>query len=309
MTFSLVHHPDYVAPLPPGHSFPMDKYALLMRALDAMGAVFEVHTPDAMPLDRLEAVHDPAYVAAVFDGTLDKAVERRIGFPVTPRIARRARLVSGGTWLAAHLALRHGYAANSAGGSHHALPSGGAGYCVFNDLGVAGARLLAEGAVERLMIVDLDVHQGDGTAEIFVREPRVVTFSMHAAKNFPVRKARSTRDVELPDGMGDDAYLGLLADELPALLDAHTPQFVLYQAGVDPHADDRLGRLALSDAGLARRDAYVVAQCRSRGIPVASTPGGGYGADKAEVAARHARSIVAMAAAAARFPPTLAPPS
>ncbi len=301
MTFALVHHPDYVAPLPPGHSFPMDKYGLLMRALGELAADFVLRTPDAVPLDWISAVHDPAYVAAVFDGTLDPAVERRIGYPVTRRIARRSRLVSGGTWLAAHLALRHGYAANSAGGSHHALPSGGAGYCVFNDLGVAGARLLADGSVARLLIVDLDVHQGDGTAEIFAHEPRALTFSMHAAKNFPVRKAHSTRDVELPDGMGDDAYLGVLADELPKLLDAHAPQLVLYQAGVDPHADDRLGRLALTDAGLARRDAYVIEQCRARGIAVASTPGGGYGADKAEVAARHARSIVAMAAAAARY--------
>ena len=301
MPFALVHHSDYVAPLPPGHSFPMDKYGLLMLALGELGADLDVHTPDAAPLDWISAVHDPDYVAAVFAGTLDKAVERRIGYPVTPRIARRSRLVSGGTWLAAHLALKHGYAANSAGGSHHALPAGGAGYCVFNDLGVAGARLLAEGSVERLLIVDLDVHQGDGTAAIFADEPRVATFSMHAAKNFPARKARSTRDVELPDGMGDNAYLAVLADKLPALLDAHAPQLVLYQAGVDPHADDRLGRLALSDAGLARRDAYVIEECRRRGIPVASMPGGGYGADKAEVAARHARSILTMAAAAAPF--------
>ena len=300
MTFQLVHHPDYVAPLPPGHSFPMDKYGLLMVALGELGADFALHTPDAVPHAWLRAVHDSSYVDAVFDGTLDKAVERRIGFPVTTRIAQRSRLVCGGTWLAAQLALRHGFAANSAGGSHHALPSGGAGYCVFNDLGVAGARLLAEGAVERLLIVDLDVHQGDGTAAIFAGEPRVVTFSMHAAKNFPVRKARSTRDVELPDRLGDDAYLGVLAEELPALLDAHAPQLVLYQAGVDPHADDRLGRLALSDAGLTRRDTYVIDQCRKRGIAVAATPGGGYGADRYEIALRHGRSFVAMAAAAAR---------
>ena len=293
--FALVHHPDYVAPLPPGHSFPMDKYGLTMTALAELGADFEVHVPEPVPLDWLRAVHDPAYVAAVFAGMLDPVVERRIGFPVTPRIAVRARLVSGGTWLASLLALERGFAVNSAGGSHHAGPTGGAGYCVFNDLGIAGARLLAEGRIERLLIVDLDVHQGDGTAAIFAGEPRAVTFSMHAAKNFPVRKAISTRDVALPDGTDDDDYLRILADELPRLLDAHRPDLVLYQAGVDPHVDDRLGRLALSDTGLEARDAYVVTQCRARGIAVAATLGGGYGADRMAVSRRHARSIVTMA--------------
>ncbi len=300
--FALVHHPDYVAPLPPGHSFPMDKYGLFMAALRASGAAFEAHTPEPVPDAWFTAVHDPAYVAAVLGGTLSREQERRIGFPVTPRMVRRSRLVSGGTRLAGRLALARGFAVNSAGGSHHALPEGGAGYCIFNDLAVAGARLLAEGAVARLLIVDLDVHQGDGTAAIFAREPRVATFSMHAAKNFPVRKQVSTRDVELPDGMGDDAYLALLAEELPRLLDAQAPGLVLYQAGVDPHADDRLGRLALSDAGLQARDSYVVQECRARGIPVAATLGGGYGADRAEVAARHVRGVLAMAAAAARYP-------
>lgn len=299
MTFPLVHHPGYVAELPAGHSFPMSKYALFLEAL--AGTDYGSHAPSAAPVDWLTAVHDPAYVGAVLDGTLDRAVERRIGFPVTAAVSRRSRLVCGGTWLAARLALQHGFAANAAGGSHHALPSGGAGYCVFNDLAVAGARLLAEGSVRRLLFVDLDVHQGDGTATIFAGREDAPTFSMHAAKNFPVRKARSTRDVELPDGMGDTEYLAVLGDELPALLDAHRPDLVLYQAGVDPHADDLLGRLALSDAGLQRRDAYVVETCRVRGIPVAATLGGGYGADRAAVAARHARGVLAMANAAARF--------
>ena len=281
VSFAVVHHPDYVAPLPPGHSFPMDKYGLFMAALRDSGAAFEVHAPEPVPVAWLAAVHDSAYVAAVLDGGLSREQQRRIGYPVTERIARRSRLVCGGTRLAALIALERGFAVNSAGGSHHALPEGGAGYCVFNDLGVAGARLLAEGAARRILIVDLDVHQGDGTAAIFADEPRVATFSMHAAKNFPVRKQVSTRDVELPNGMGDDAYLGVLADELPRLLDAHRPDLVLYQAGIDPHADDRLGRLALSDAGLQTRDGYVVRTCRERGVPVAATLGGGYGAERA----------------------------
>lgn len=302
MSFALVHHSDYVAPLPEGHSFPMDKYGQFMAALADSGAAYDIHAPDPVPVDWIEAVHDPAYVAQVFAGTLPREVERRIGFPVSERIARRARLVGGGTWLAGRLALRHGFAVNSAGGSHHALPGGGAGYCVFNDLGVAGARLLAEGAVERLMIVDLDVHQGDGTAAIFADEPRVVTFSMHAAKNFPSRKQPSTRDVGLPDAIGDAEYLAVLSEELGPLLDGQSPDLVLYQAGVDPHADDRLGRLALSDAGLQRRDAYVVETCRARGIPVAATLGGGYGHDRRAVAERHVRGVLAMATAAARYP-------
>ena len=285
----------------------MDKYGLLMFALGELGTTFVPHAPDPAPRDWIEAVHATAYVAAVFDGTLTREQERRIGFPVTPAMVRRSRLVIGGTYLAARLALETGFAANSAGGSHHALPDGGAGYCIFNDLAVAGARLLAEGRVAKLAVVDVDVHQGDGTAAIFAGRADAATFSMHAAKNFPVRKQASTRDVELPDGMGDAAYLDVLADELPRFLDAHAPGLVLYQAGVDPHADDRLGRLALSDDGLVARDRFVVAACHSRGIALASTLGGGYGADRAAVAMRHARSIVAMGSASVHQKNFLAP--
>ena len=274
----------------------MDKYGAVLGLLDV--GEYALHVPDAAPAAWLEAVHDPDYVAAALGGSLDAATQRRIGFPVTARIARRSRLVCGGTHRAAHLALTHGLAINGAGGSHHALPSGGAGYCVFNDLGVAGARLLAEGAVARLAVVDLDVHQGDGTAAIFAAEPRAATLSVHAAKNFPVRKVASTRDVALPDGTDDDAYLAVLADELPAFLDAHRPELVLYQAGVDPHVGDRLGRLALSDGGIAARDRFVVTTCHARHIPVAATLGGGYGRDIGEVAARHVLGLRAMAAAA-----------
>ena len=294
MSFALVHHPDYIAVMPPGHSFPMDKYGLLMVALAEAGVAVDRHTPDPVPRDWIEAVHDSAYVAAVFDATLPRDIERRIGFPVTPAMVRRSRLVIGGTYLACRLALDGGFAANSAGGSHHALPEGGAGYCIFNDIAVAAARLLAEGRVKRIAVVDLDVHQGDGTAAIFAGRGDVATLSLHAAKNFPVRKQQSTRDVELPDGMTDDAYLAVLAAELPTFLDAARPDLVLYQAGVDPHADDRLGRLALSDAGLAARDRFVAETCITRSLPLASTLGGGYGTDRLAVAWRHARSIIAL---------------
>lgn len=294
MPLPLFHHPDYVAALPAGHSFPMSKYALLLEALAEAGTPFALHLPPDMPPHWLEAVHDPTYVAAVLAATVPPERERRIGFPVTQEVARRTVAVAAGTYGAARHALAHGYAANGAGGSHHALPDGGAGYCVTNDLAIAAHRLTAEGAAQRILIVDLDVHQGDGTAVIFAGRDDVLTFSMHAAKNFPVRKARSHRDVELPDRLDDAGYLGLLAAELPALLDAHGPDLVLFQAGVDPHAEDRLGRLALTDEGLAARDAYVVTQCARRGIAIASTLGGGYGVDRMAIARRHAAGLAAQ---------------
>ena len=293
--FALVHHREYVAPLPPGNRFPMSKYGLLLPALAELGVEYRLHMPAPMPRVAIEAVHDSHYVAAVFDDALSREQTRRIGFPVTPEVTLRSRRVMGGTYLAARLALRQGFAVNTAGGSHHALADAGAGYCVFNDLAVAAARLLGEGHVARLLIADLDVHQGDGTAAIFAGRVDAITFSMHAAKNFPVRKTQSTRDVELPDGMGDAAYLAVLAAELPPLLDRYRPQLVLYQSGVDPHIDDRLGRLALTDDGIAARDRFVVGACTDRGIPLATTLGGGYGDDVAAVAMRHARSIKAAA--------------
>lgn len=294
MALPLFHHPDYVAALPAGHSFPMSKYALLLAALRENGIDLALNTPPDMPVSWLEAVHDPAYVAAVMAADVPKERERRIGFPVTAEVARRTMAVAAGTYGAALHALAHGFAANGAGGSHHALPDGGAGYCVTNDLAIAAHRLTAEGRARRILVVDLDVHQGDGTAVIFAGRSDVLTFSMHAAKNFPVRKARSFRDVELPDGMDDAAYLATLAAELPPLLDTLAPDLVLFQAGVDPHQDDRLGRLALTDAGLAARDSYVVTQCARRGIAIASTLGGGYGADRMVIARRHAAGLAAQ---------------
>lgn len=290
----LVHHPDYVAELPADHSFPMSKYHRLLAALAERGALLRSHTPEPMPRAWIAAVHAPAYVDAVIAAAVDPAIQRRIGFPVSPRVARRSLLSAGGTHLAARLALAHGYAANGAGGSHHALFDTGAGYCVLNDLAIAATRLLAEGDAHRVLIIDLDVHQGDGTAALLAREPRAFTFSMHAAKNFPARKAVSDRDVPLPDGMGDAAYLATLAAELPSILDAFRPDLILYQAGVDPHVDDKLGRLALTDRGLEDRDRFVMREVATRGIPLASVLGGGYGADPLVIARRHAATIIAL---------------
>ena len=293
----LVHHPDYATPAAPGTGFPWDKYGMLMLALEQASLEPTLHVPEPMPRRWIEAVHDSAYVAEVIEARVPREKERRIGFPVTERIARRVQLTPGGTWLAARLALAHGYAANTAGGSHHALAETGAGYCVFNDLAIAANRLLAEGDVARILIVDVDVHQGDGTAALLAGRSDVATYSIHAEKNFPARKARSTLDVPLPDGTGDDAYLETLERTLVPLLDRFAPDLILYQAGVDPHVDDRLGRLALTDAGLVARETLIGSLARARGIALASALGGGYGADRMAVARRHAASICALQAA------------
>ena len=251
----VVHHPDYVVQAQGGaHQF--SKYAAVMDVLRSGGPLVE-HRPEAMPRRWLEAAHEPDYVEAALTSNVPRAVERRIGFAVTTEVSRRAVLSPGGTWLAARLALEHGYAANAAGGSHHALPGGGAGYCVFNDLAIAALRLVGEGDVRRILIVDCDVHQGDGTATILAGRDDVATLSIHAEKNFPVRKARSTLDVALLDGTTDGAYLAALAPALDAMLDRVRPDLILYQGGVDVHADDRLGRLALTDDGIAARDRLV----------------------------------------------------
>jgi acetoin utilization deacetylase AcuC-like enzyme len=293
----LFHAPGYAVRLPDGHGFPMDKYAALPAAL---GADATLMTPEAAPLDWLEAVHDPVYVAAVAAAQVSAAIERRIGFPVTAAVSARTRLVAGGTYLAARHALAHGWAANGAGGSHHALPDTGAGYCVTNDLAIAAQALVREGRVARILIVDLDVHQGDGTAVIFAGREDILTFSMHGAKNFPVRKARSFRDVSLADGTGDADYLAILERELDALIAHHRPELILYQGGVDVFEGDRLGRLALSLEGIAARDTLVAKRARAAGVPMAATLGGGYGSDVMEIAERHALGLRAQWAVWAR---------
>jgi acetoin utilization deacetylase AcuC-like enzyme len=297
----VVHHADYMAPRPERGTFKFDKYWLVMEELRASNAAITEHAPQPMPRQWLEAVHCPDYVDEVFRVAVPRDKERRIGFPVTPEIVSRVRHTNGGTWLAAQLARSHGYAANSAAGSHHALSNTGAGYCVFNDLAVTANRLIAERQARRVLIVDLDVHQGDGTASLTAGRTDIFTLSLHAEKNFPVRKARSSRDVALPDGMGDDGYMAQLTRHLPEVMGQFAPDFVLYQAGVDPHRDDKLGRLALTDAGLEARDRFVIQTARRHGLPVASALGGGYGDDARAVAARHAASMLAMAEENARW--------
>lgn len=295
----VVHHPDYVADAPARSTYQWNKNGLIRDLLRDEGDRIAWHRPDPMPLAALEAVHDPAYVAEVSDARVPPSKTRRIGFPITPMVARRAAVVPGGTWLAAHLALAYGFAANTAGGSHHALHDTGAGYCVFNDLAIAAVRLIAEGTVATILVVDCDVHQGDGTASLLAGRAEIATYSIHADKNFPARKARSTLDVPLADGTGDDAYCDTLERTLAPLLDAVKPDLVLYQAGVDPFAGDRLGRLALTLDGLIRRERLIARLMTSRGIPVASTVGGGYGDDALAIAQRHVAAIMTLGAAIA----------
>jgi len=290
----VVHHPHYVAPPSPGSSFTFDKYRLVMQALEESGAEHILHQPDPMPRHWIEAIHDPDYVAEVAAAQVPQHKTRRIGFPVTEAVSRRAFVAPGGTWLAAKLALAYGYAANSAGGSHHALADSGAGYCVFNDLAIAANRLIEEGDAARIMIVDLDVHQGDGTAALTAGRKDIFTFSIHCESNFPARKARSSFDLGLPDLTGDESYLAALATHLPAAVDGFRPDLILYQAGVDPHCDDKLGRLSLSDEGLQQRDRFVMRTALARSIPLASVAGGGYGDDRLAVARRHVRSMLAL---------------
>jgi acetoin utilization deacetylase AcuC-like enzyme len=291
----VVHHPDYVAPPDPKARAQSSKNGLIRDLLRDSGVPIAWHTADALPRRWLEEVHDPDYVAQVLAAAVPRDKERRIGFPVTPEVARRSQVVPGGTWLAAHLALQHGFAANSAGGSHHALHDTGAGYCVFNDLALAAVRLVEEGTVERVAVVDVDVHQGDGTAALTAGRPGIATYSIHAAKNFPARKARSTLDVALPDRVGDEAYLDTLGATLPPFLDDVRPQIILYQAGVDPFEGDQLGRLSLSEEGLRRRERLVAGLARARSLPLVSTVGGGYGSDKPAIARRHVDAILTLA--------------
>lgn len=286
----IVYHPDYVAPLRPGHRFPMSKYGYLRGALAERGLLPEAGgfvAPAPASLRQVARVHDLGYVERVTTQRMTKDETRRIGLPNTAAVARRAFLSAAGTLLAARLALEHGLACNMAGGSHHAGPEGGSGFCVFNDVAVAAQALLDEGLVRRILVVDCDVHQGDGTAWIFQHDPRVFTLSLHAEKNYPARKAISDLDFPLPDGLRDAPYLEMLDHALDRLADFR-PDMVFYNAGVDPHEVDKLGRLSLSSEGLRARDARVLAFARRQGIPLTGVLGGGYDDDPTRLAARHA---------------------
>jgi acetoin utilization deacetylase AcuC-like enzyme len=289
MDLPVIYHPDYVAPLPPGHRFPMAKFKQLYNLLLAADIISpaQIHTPTPPPLAWIEQVHTSIYVQNYCNGTLDNQAQRRIGLPWSEPLVNRTCTAVGGTILTAQLALQTGLACNTAGGTHHAFPSYGSGFCIFNDLAIAARVLQSQGWAQKILIVDLDVHQGDGTAFIFQHDPSVFTFSMHCAVNFPGTKQTSDLDVPLPEGMEDDAYLQTLAAHLPDVLTQVKPDIVFYDAGVDPHLADRLGKLALTDSGLFRREMQVLSTCVALGYPVACVIGGGYGDDMAALVYRH----------------------
>jgi len=280
----------FVLPLPPGHRFPMAKYARLRERISRIAPAL-MHVPEAASNTELGRAHDAAYVDAVSRGELDERAQRRIGFPWSPAMVERSRRSAGATLAACRCALATGLGINLAGGTHHAHRAHGEGFCVFNDAAVAAHAMRAEGRARRVLVVDLDVHQGDGTAAIFDGDACATTLSVHGRQNFPFRKARSSIDVELDDGTGDDAYLATLATVLPRAIDRARPDLAIYLAGADPFAGDRLGRLALTKAGLADRDRLVLDRLAALGIPVAIAMAGGYAEDVDDVVDIHAATV------------------
>ncbi len=290
MPLTIVHHPFFDVDLPAEHRFPMRKFKRLAELLLEVGLAGPdgFRTPEAAEAKAISLAHDEGYVHDVIEQSVSQALEREIGLPMSEALTRRARFSIGGTTLAGRLALESGIACSTAGGSHHARRSHGAGFCVFNDVAVAVRTLQTDKMIERAMVIDCDVHQGDGTADIFSSDDSVFTLSIHAEKNYPVRKASSDLDVGLSDGIGDADYLTAVRRVLPGALDRFSPDLVYYNAGVDPHRDDRLGRLALSDDGLMERDRTIIDMVRSRGIALAGVIGGGYSRDLDVLANRHA---------------------
>lgn len=294
LTPAIVWHPGYSIAHPPEHPFPMGKFARLGAWMTERE--WPVQRPHPCGQHWLEAVHEPGYLADLQHGRLAAKAQRRIGFDCTPALFERCRLEAGGTLLAVDLALAQGLACNAAGGTHHAHAGFGSGYCLLNDLAVATRYAQDAHGCQRILIFDLDVHQGDGTAALLNADPQVRTVSIHCAENFPARKRRSDLDWALPRGTGDRDYLAVVDQLLPWLLETLQPDLVLYDAGVDVHAHDRLGYLSLSDAGIFARDQRVLAACWARRIPVAAVIGGGYDRDLDRLARRHALLFEAAAA-------------
>lgn len=283
----------FALPLPEGHRFPMAKYSLLRQQALAQGILnaSQLVEPEAVSEEKLALVHTPVYVSSALGGTLSPKAMRRIGFPWSPALVERSRRSVGGTLCAGRAALQDGVAVNLAGGTHHAFPDYGAGFCVFNDVAVAARALQREGAVRRVVVLDCDVHQGDGTAAIFLGDPTVFTFSIHGARNYPFRKQRSDLDIELEDGTEDAVYLQALQGGVERALELAHADLAFYLAGADPFVGDRLGRLALTKEGLATRDWIVLEMCRQRGLPVAVVMAGGYARQIQDIVDIHLMTI------------------
>jgi len=288
-----IYHSGYQVALPAHHPFPISKYALLKDRLLAEGVLSAADLLEPEPLERdvLELVHTAAYLDKLECSSLSTAEQRQLGLPWSESLWLRSRLASGGTLLAARAALSYGLAANLAGGTHHAFADHGEGFCVLNDVAIAIAKLRVEHAIERALIVDLDVHQGNGTAAIFEDSDDVFTFSMHGERNYPAAKMRSNRDVPLADGVGDAEYLHLLQFHLPQILERSGADVAFYLAGVDVAAGDRYGKLALSEEGIRARDRMVIESVRSRSVPLVIVLAGGYATSRERTAELHTHVV------------------
>ncbi len=289
----IAHSPIYAHALPEGHRFPMEKYELLPQQLLHEGTIepAEMHEPQPMGEQTILLTHDVDYWQRLKDLNLTKNEIRRTGFPLSPELVQREIIIAQGTLDGALHALQHGIAFNIAGGTHHAFTNFGEGFCLLNDQAITANYLLREGLAKQILIVDLDVHQGNGTAQIFQNQPEVFTFSMHGAKNFPSRKETSDLDIALPDGTEDDFYLNTLLNTLPKLIDQVKPDFLFYLSGVDVLATDKLGRLALTIDGCKQRDQIVLNLAYTKGLPVQVSMGGGYSADIKLIVEAHANTF------------------
>jgi acetoin utilization deacetylase AcuC-like enzyme len=285
----IAYDPIYAHPLPPGHRFPMLKYELIPAQLLHEGVVTKdnIFSPGAVEKEIILLTHDAAYWQQLHDLTLPPKEQRRIGFPLSAQLVERELCIAQGTIDGCRYAFEYGVAFNVAGGTHHAGTNWGEGFCMLNDQAIAANYLITNNLVQSILIIDLDVHQGNGTAQIFENEPRVFTFSMHGDKNFPFRKERSDLDIPLPDGIGDDEYLDLLKTTLPGLIEKQKPDFIFYLAGVDVLESDKLGKLALSKDACKARDQFVFEQCKAAGIPVQVSMGGGYSPQIKDIVEAH----------------------
>lgn len=288
-----VYYSDhFVLPLPAGHRFPMDKYRLLREhVVRSNNGQFELLVPEPASDADILLAHDEEYLDKVVSGRMSAREIRELGFPWSTGLVERSRRSNGATIAACFAAFEDGAGANLAGGTHHAYRARAQGYCVFNDSVVAGRVMQREHKAKRVLIVDCDVHQGNGTAAILRDDPTIFAFSIHGSKNFPVHKEESDLDIELPDGTQDAAYLEALNDGMAEALDRSRPDLLIYVAGADPYEGDRLGRLSLSKEGLATRDDLVYSYCRKHGLPVAVTMGGGYAHNVDDIVDIHYRSV------------------
>lgn len=293
MTIRLYYTDQFVLPLPPGHRFPMQKYARLRERIEQADfrSDVELHIPPAATDEEILRAHTPGYLRQITRGDLTRAEVLRLGFPWSPELVERSRRSSGATISACRSALEHGFSANLAGGTHHAFAAHGEGFCLFNDSVIAARAMQAECRVERVAVIDCDVHQGNGTAAIAAGDATLFTFSIHSARNYPFEKMASDWDIELPDETGDEAYLQTLQAALPMVIERAQPDLVIYVSGADPYAGDRMGRLALTPAGLAARDRQVYETCLRRGIPVAVSMAGGYAPNIDEIVDIHFQTV------------------